>query len=97
MQDCSHYMHSQIFLCHIAYFALRYTGRNVHTQYESEKLESANESLLPREEDAMQISSAFKLTKQILANRNFLSFVLMNFFQVNFYLILSKVQILLQE
>jgi len=61
----------------------RFSSLNVSTKYEQKEIGATSESLLAdSENENMTMSAAYSTTKQIISNKNFLSFVIMNFFQV---------------
>ncbi|XP_060063422.1 transmembrane protein 180-like [Ylistrum balloti] len=64
-----------------SYLLFRYTGMNGHTQYDREKITSGQESNITHDK-SIQNMSYLSLTWQIFKDRNFLSFVIMNFFQI---------------
>lgn len=72
----------QLYCLFIAVFSclcMRYTGKNVKTKYESTNM---SDKKLTTNDEAFGAQGAFKITKQILFNRNFFSFVVMNLLQV---------------
>jgi len=70
-----------ILIAIVACLCMRYTGRNVKTKYESTNLNEPTR-VVKTDEEAFGAKGAFKITKQILCNRNFLAFVSMNLMQV---------------
>uniref|UniRef100_H2YRD7 Major facilitator superfamily associated domain-containing protein n=1 Tax=Ciona savignyi TaxID=51511 RepID=H2YRD7_CIOSA len=66
----------------LAFVCMRYSSINVNTKYEMETYGSSDNESLADTKSQMSAGSACQITKQILFNRNFISFVLMNFFQV---------------
>lgn len=68
-----------LFIAVIACLCMRFTGRNVKTKYESTNMD---ERKVTTNDESFGAQGAFKITKQILFNRNFLSFVIMNLLQV---------------
>ncbi|XP_002123468.2 transmembrane protein 180 [Ciona intestinalis] len=66
----------------VAFLCMRYSSVNVSTKYESDKYSSPESDGLLGKTTDMSTGGACTITKQILFNRNFISFVLMNFFQV---------------
>uniref|UniRef100_H2YRD8 Uncharacterized protein n=1 Tax=Ciona savignyi TaxID=51511 RepID=H2YRD8_CIOSA len=65
----------------LAFVCMRYSSINVNTKYEMETYGSSDNESLADTKSQMSAGSACQITKQILFNRNFISFVLMNFFQ----------------
>ncbi|OWF52637.1 transmembrane protein 180-like [Mizuhopecten yessoensis] len=65
----------------VSYMLFRYTGMHGHTQYDREKMNSGTESDISHDK-SMQNMSYWSVTWQILTDKNFLSFVVMNFFQI---------------
>ncbi|XP_033741017.1 transmembrane protein 180-like [Pecten maximus] len=64
-----------------SYLLFRYTGNNGHTQYDREKMSSGIESDITHDK-SLQNQSYLSLSCQIIADKNFVSFVVMNFFQI---------------
>nr|CAB3267058.1 transmembrane protein 180 [Phallusia mammillata] len=66
----------------IAFLCLRYSSTNVVTAYEGNESKIENEGLLSKESENFGVAGAFRTTKEIILNKNFMAFVTMNFFQV---------------
>lgn len=76
-------LHLQIFCVFIALLAwacMRYSALNVRTMYDKDNSQKTN--LLNDGQKDMSLNNAFRITLEILRNRNFLAFVIMNFCQV---------------
>ncbi|XP_069124308.1 transmembrane protein 180-like isoform X2 [Argopecten irradians] len=81
LKNFSGFQVASIFIGLASYMLFRYTGTHGHTQYDLEKMSSGKETNITHDK-SIQNSSYLSLTWQILKDRNFLSFVVMNFFQI---------------
>nr|XP_039257356.1 transmembrane protein 180-like [Styela clava] len=70
----------------IAWASMRYCALNTRTMYDNKGKEPSKTPLIEqkqkREEEKLSFKGACVITWQILKNRNFIAFVIMNFFQV---------------
>ncbi|XP_048256752.1 transmembrane protein 180-like isoform X2 [Haliotis rufescens] len=81
LKDFSKFQTTTVFLAFLSAIFMVYAGKHAHTHYDVKKMTAMDEEEDDDCKESADKTSYWRLTWQILTDRNFLSFVITNFFQ----------------
>ena len=82
LQNFTAFQYTSLFIAFVSFLLMYYCGKHAHTERELEDIESPDvKELFENKDKPTQKYGYFTLAKQIFSNRDFIAFVVMNFFQ----------------